>query len=311
MKKSLLNPLQDFIVEPKFVGLRIDQYLVQSLGLARNQVIKSFKESQVWLNGKLAKPSMHVRVEDKVRFKLIQQECTLEPVFMPLKFLYDDKDLVIVDKPAGLVTHPSHGHWEHSLVHGLLYHFKSLSQGSHVLRPGIVHRLDKDTSGCLIVAKNNEMHQALAELFEKRAIEKKYMAVVSGIPSQRVGRIDHGIKRGNVNRKRMVISESGKKAVTHYQLLRKYNHFSVLLLKLETGRTHQIRVHLKSMGLPILGDEMYGKSDKIGLNIPRLMLHAWSIKFKHPFTDKIIHVKSKIPEDMQSVMKKLKKQKVL
>ena len=285
---------------------RIDIFLADHLHLSRSMIQKLIQEGLVWVNEKKIKASYRIQSQDKIQYHIPpSQPLDLKPIPMDLDFLFEDDDILIVNKPAQLVTHPSPGHWGRSLVHGILSQCTSLSGIGGVARPGIVHRLDKDTSGCLIIAKHDQSHNILIQMFKNREINKKYIGIVSGTPKENQGVIQVPVKRGSVDRKKMVTSSEGKKSVTEYRVLRKGSRWSVLMYYPKTGRTHQIRVHSSSIGHTILGDPLYGPGEDLKVNIPRLMLHAFGLDFKHPIQDKWIHVKSKVPEDMKNVIRKL------
>jgi 23S rRNA pseudouridine1911/1915/1917 synthase len=231
------------------------------------------------------------------------EELEIKAQDMNLDIVHEDKDIVIINKKAGVVVHPAPGHYENTLVNGLLYHIKDLSAINGVNRPGIVHRLDKDTSGLIIVAKNDEAHRNLVEMFSKHTINKTYLAIAKGKLSQETGRIETLIGRNPKDRKQMtVVYRNGKNAITNYKVLDSKGNYTLLSVNIETGRTHQIRVHLKYMNHPIVGDQVYGRKDNIA---NRQMLHAYKLEFKHPITEEKMSVVGNPPKDFIDVIKKL------
>ena len=235
---------------------------------------------------------------------------------MPLSVLYEDADLVVIDKPAGLVVHPAAGHADRTLVNALLFHVQDLSGIGGELRPGIVHRLDKDTSGVMVIAKNDEAHRKLSAAWGTEAVRKEYLAIVYGTPQKPRGTIDAPIARDPRNRKRMAIVAGGRRAVTDYELIEPLRHASVVRCILHTGRTHQIRVHLKSIGHPIIGDPVYSGPQWRGIPDKRLQkaivsfgrqaLHAVSLQIPHPKTDKLMSFTAPVPADMKMLIETLR-----
>jgi 23S rRNA pseudouridine1911/1915/1917 synthase len=225
---------------------------------------------------------------------------------IPLSIIYEDEDLLVIDKPAGMTVHPAPGHTDDTLVNALLSHCgESLSGIGGVQRPGIVHRIDKDTSGLLVVAKNDAAHQHLSAQLATRALSREYLCIVKGMPVPPQGTITANIARSNTNRKKMaVVKTGGREAVTHYKLLQRLNNSAFLQCNLETGRTHQIRVHLAHIGHSIIGDTVYGRKLK-GLDFPRQALHAARLKLIHPRTDEEMEFTSELPEDMRELMRVL------
>lgn len=294
-------------------GERLDKVLSRLLaGYSRGYLQELIETGAVDLDKKEVKPNTKVKSGEAVQVRVPEPKpLQLKPEKRDLQILYEDSHLLVLNKPAGLVVHPAPGHTEHTLVNALLTHCKDLSDINGVLRPGIVHRLDKETSGCLVVAKNNKAHQNLALQFEKRTIEKTYQAIVAG--KWRLGeyRIEGAIGRHPVARKKMSVrTAGGKEAVTLVKPLELFGDFSFLELKLLTGRTHQIRVHLSHAGYPILGDTQYGRS-KAGRALPvqvsRQMLHAAGLAFEHPFSGKKMRFTSSLPSDMVKILEFLRR----
>ncbi|MEN8135680.1 MAG: RluA family pseudouridine synthase [Thermodesulfobacteriota bacterium] len=272
-------------------GQRLDSFLAAELtgdSLSRSRIKELLASGNIKVNGNIAKPAYRIRLNDEFEVNippLLPVDLTPEKVEFTI--LYEDDDLIVISKPPGLVVHPACGHQTGTLVHGLLFHCDNLSGISGVERPGIVHRLDMDTSGVMVVAKNDKSHQSLVAQFKKREVEKIYRAVIDGVPKQKEGRITLPIGRHQTNRLKMAINEKrGKPAITNYQLLELLpDNMSYIEVRLETGRTHQIRVHMAALGCPIAGDAVYGKKNRTlydGLAISRQCLHSYFLGFTHP-----------------------------
>jgi len=231
----------------------------------------------------------------------------VEPEEMDLDIYYEDRDVLVVNKPKGMVVHPAPGHSSGTLVNGLMAHCKDLSGINGVLRPGIVHRLDKDTSGLLVVAKNDESHLSLASQIKNRSVKREYQALVHGNVHLDQGTIDAPIARHPIHRKRMAVVDGGRRAVTHYTVIERFGDYSLLHLQLETGRTHQIRVHLSHANHPVVGDPVYGpKHAHFGLS--GQLLHAWKLTFAHPATHQTMTFEASLPRHFQIVLNKLRQQ---
>jgi len=230
---------------------------------------------------------------------------TIEPESMPLEIVYEDSDVVVVNKPRGLVVHPAPGHYSGTLVNGLLAHCKDLSGINGVLRPGIVHRIDKDTSGLLMVAKNDKAHMGLAEQLKEHSVDRKYVAIVHGVIPHEMGTIDAPIGRDPKNRQQMaVVFENSKPAITHFVVLERFKEHTLVELKLETGRTHQIRVHMKYIGYPLAGDPKYGPKDTLDLD--GQALHAKTLGFTHPRTGERLEFEAPLPKELIDTMQFLR-----
>ncbi len=292
-------------------GERLDVFLTRRAELSRSQIKRLIEEGLVRVEGQvITKPSYRLRGGEEILLRLPPpQEMSLEPEEVAFEIIYEDQDLLVLNKPPGLVIHPAAGHPHGTLVHGLLARVKDLSGVGGELRPGIVHRLDKDTSGLLLVAKNDQAHLKLSQQFQDRKIEKTYLALVHGIPQTLTGRIDRPIGRHPVHRKKMSVhAPRGREAITEWRLKESFRRSRAALLEVKplTGRTHQIRVHLASIGYPIVGDELYGGCRPTGPKAKRQMLHAWRLSFRHPTTGKILSFEGTLPEDFETMLEKLR-----
>jgi 23S rRNA pseudouridine1911/1915/1917 synthase len=304
-----------FTVNAPERGQRLDLFVLERLpGHSRSGVHKLIREGCVRVNGKEVKSGYRIRALDKVDVAIPEPEhLDLSPWHHPLEFLHQDADIVVINKPPGMVVHPSPGHWSETMVHALLASVEDLSQIGGTIRPGIVHRLDKDTSGILLVAKNDGAHQELIRQFKSGAIEKTYLAIVAGRMDERSGVIEAPIGRHPVDRKKMSVhSKSGKRAVTLWRVEKEFGAgASLLQVEIKTGRTHQIRVHLALKNHPVLGDQKYGgkrasasfpEARNLQKLIGRQMLHAWKIGFIHPVSQQRISLQAPIPRDMLDVL---------
>lgn len=306
------------LVSEKDQGKRLDQFLPETeLNLSRSQAKRLIRDGTVLLNQKTAKPSTRLRRGDVLSGTLPQpKELPVRPEPLPLNLLHEDASLIVVDKPAGMVVHPAAGNASGTLVNALLYHCSDLGGINGVLRPGIVHRLDKETSGVMVVAKNDQAQQHLTRQFKNRKVEKVYLAVAYGRFQPDEGIIDAEIGRHPSERKRMSTrSRKGKAAVTRWKVLERFDGFTLLEIRPHTGRTHQIRVHLASLGHPLLCDRVYGRRrgpipDRFlreGLTgLGRQALHAYELTFTHPQTGERLRFLSPIPEDLQGVLRCLR-----
>ena len=300
---SITNTTREIIAEEKDKGNRLDLFLTSKMSdLSRSRIQELIKEGHVTLNGK----SMRCRDEVHTGDFFLIQEQPQKPMArafaeeIPLAVLYEDADLLIVDKPAGMVVHVGPDHEQGTLVNALLHREEQLSTGSEPHRPGIVHRLDKETSGCIIIAKNNATHTELSQLFADRKIQKTYLAVVVGVPRQRKGTISLPIGRHPIQRCKMTTRRlpEGREAITDYEVLAKTTTHSLVACSPHTGRMHQIRVHLQHLGHAIVGDPLYGKRE----NWNRHLLHAWKIQFNHPRDGRLILCEAPLPKDFLSVI---------
>ena len=288
-------------------GVRIDTFLAAAVPeLSRSAAQQLLEKGQVFVDGTPVKKNYKTRMDDEITLELPQPEpVELVPENIPLDICYEDSDVVVINKPKGLVVHPAPGHWNGTLVNALMYHCgDSLSGINGELRPGIVHRIDMDTSGLLIAAKNDFAHQALAEQLKDHSLSRVYEAIVVGNIKQDSGTISAPIGRHPIDRKKMAVTEKNSRpAVTHYEVIARYPGYTHLRLRLETGRTHQIRVHLAWQNHPIVGDTVYGRGKELGLNSQ--CLHARSLTFRHPRTGEPVTVTCKLPEYFTAVLKKL------
>jgi len=298
-----------FDVDEAQVGERIDRALVAQLAQqSRAQVQRMIEQGAVRVSGRVVRASYRLRLGDQVRGQLpevVADERTL-PQDIPLEVVYEDDDLIIVDKPAGLVVHPAAGHRDGTLVNALLYHCgDSLSGIGGVQRPGIVHRLDKGTSGLLVAAKSQPAHHGLAAQFKAHSIDREYLALVRGVPRAEAGSIDAPIGRHPTDRKRFSThARRGRDARTHWRVERRFAALTLLRVSLETGRTHQIRVHLASAGLPVAGDPVYGGGRRVSreLGLDRQGLHAARLGFEHPVRGGTLCFESELPRDLADVI---------
>ncbi|NLY56228.1 MAG: RluA family pseudouridine synthase [Firmicutes bacterium] len=291
-------------VDEQDAGLRIDRYLSGRALPSRSLAEKVISAGLVTVNGAKVKPSYRVSPGDLIVVLIPPpQEVEVRPEPISLDIVYEDGDLLVVNKPRGLVVHPGAGHQNRTLVNALLYHCTDLSGIGGELRPGIVHRLDKDTTGLLVVAKNDFAHAALAAMLKDRQIHRWYLAIVRGAPATGEGLIDAPIGRHRIHRQKMAVHQSGRHAVTKYRVLAHYPGYSLVQLKLRTGRTHQIRVHLHFIGTPVVGDQVYGKGPELGL--PGQALHACRLRFNHPRTGATIDCFVPPPADFQQAVQTL------
>src|SRR6266851_228119 len=292
-------------VRSEQAGVRLDRFLAAEVSrLSRSRLQALIRRGLVTLNGKEPRTREIVRAGDLVRIREpAAEKIGAEPEKISLQVLFEDDDLVVINKPAGMVVHPGAGNQRHTLVNALLAHCTTLSGIGGKQRPGIVHRLDKDTSGCLVVAKNDATHQELSRQFAAREIEKIYLALVAGTMRKKRGVIDAAIGRDPVHRQRMAVTKMrGRAARTDYRVLRSSGGISLMECVLHSGRTHQIRVHLHHLGHPVLGDKLYGR--KSAPDFSRQMLHAWKLSFRHPRTRERKDFEAPLPEDFTSVLRK-------
>jgi len=313
-----------FTVIPEHAGQRLDQFLVLQLPeTSRARVQQLIAQGKVLVDGKVPKPSLHLRGGEKIEILGTVEKPPLRAIAeeIPLDVVYEDEDLAVVNKPAGMMVHAGAGATDAdrnrgTLVNALLHRFGPLSGVGGKLRPGIVHRLDKETSGLLVVAKNDAAHRQLAAQFSARRVKKTYIALVHGWPKNDKGTIASAISRDAIRRTRMTTRRSGgREAVTHYEVMRRlqsdYGKFTLLAVKIDTGRTHQIRVHMASLGHPVVGDTLYGAPREIvsrsgaRLFLPRNFLHAAELQFTHPGTGNALSFASPIPEQLSDFLQKL------
>lgn len=301
---------QEYIVPEKSSGLRIDKFLTEICpDYTRSFLQKLLKSELVEVNGKPVKSSYKTAAGDTVTFEVpeaVEAEITAQE--MPLDILYEDEDVILINKPKGMVVHPAAGHYEGTLVNGLMHHCREQLSGINgVMRPGIVHRIDMDTTGVLIVCKNDLAHNSIAEQLKVHSITRKYYAVVFGSPKDDEGTIRAPIGRHPNDRKKMSInSKNGKDAVTHYKVLERFHGYTLVECRLETGRTHQIRVHMASIGHPLLGDQVYGPA-KQPFRLQGQTLHAGVLGFLHPRTGEYMEFSAPLPKYFEELLEKLRR----
>ena len=288
---------------------RVDKVITEEVAaLSRSFVQQLIKEKQLFVNGVPVKASYRVKEGDRILFSIPKAvEPDIEPENIELDILYEDEALLIVNKPKDMVVHPAPGHYSGTLVNAILYHCKgNLSGINGILRPGIVHRIDKDTTGALIVCKSDTAHNHIAAQLKAHSIQRKYYAIVHGTIKEEEGTVEGAIGRDPFDRKKMCINEkNGKPAVTHYKVLERFEGYTYISCQLETGRTHQIRVHMTSIGHPLLGDEVYGKRDS-KFRLQGQTLHAGSIGFIHPLTETYMEFQAPLPEYFSHLLQVLK-----
>lgn len=288
-------------------GQRIDKYIAEKQELSRVAVQRLIEEGNILVNGKKAKPSYAVQVGDEVIIQMPEaKETDLKPQDIPLDIIYEDSDIIVVNKAKGMVVHPAVGNPDGTLVNAIMAHCKgNLSGIGGELRPGIVHRLDKDTSGLLIIAKNDKAHLAMSEQIQNRQVKKTYLALVKGIVPENEATIKMPIGRSTKDRKKMAVTPKGKEAITHFKVLERFEKYTYLEVNIETGRTHQIRVHMAEIGHPVVGDMVYSNG-KNEFNIEGQMLHAYKLEFKHPITEREMCLEASLPEYFKNILLKLK-----
>ena len=301
--------IREFLVEEDEEGDRLDVYLAdQFVDMSRSYIQKIIKDKKVTVNGKIEKAKYLVKEEDKIVIEIPKPKVLeVVPQDIPIEIVYEDDDIIIVNKPQGMVVHPAPGNYEGTLVNAILYHCKgNLSSINGVIRPGIVHRIDKDTSGILMIAKNNNAHNCLAEQLKDHSITREYEFICYGVFKEDNVTVDRPIGRNPKDRLKMAIVPNGKRAVTHFEVIERFNGYTHVKARLETGRTHQIRVHAMSINHPLVGDPVYGpKNSKIKLN--GQALHAKKLGFIHPTTKEYIEFDSELPDYFQKLLEKLRK----
>lgn len=287
-------------------GKRLDVFVSREVAeVSRTLVGELIKEGRVKVDGEAKKPSYHLKAGEVVEVEVpTPKEIELLAQEIPLPIVYEDEDVLVIDKPRGMVVHPACGNWDSTLVNALLYWVRDLSGINGELRPGIVHRLDKDTSGLMVVAKNDRAHRHLAEQIKKHEVHREYIALVHGVVPHQRGRVVAPVGRDPKNRKRMAVVPEGKEAVTNYEVLARYEKYTLVKCLLETGRTHQIRVHMSYLGHPVVGDPLYGPaSNEFGQK--GQLLHAQSLSFVHPSTGEHMTFKAPLPDYFQAILLRL------
>lgn len=287
-----------FIVEDTADQIRIDKYLKELLpDESRSYIQKLLKDGHILVNNSICKPNYKVKPEDRIQIDIPEPvEANIKAENIPLDIIYEDNDVIILNKPKEMVVHPAPGNYSGTLVNGLMYHCKdSLSNINGVLRPGIVHRIDKNTTGCIIICKNNQAHNFVADQLSEHSINRIYTGIVYGVLKDDEGTIDEPIARDKRDRKRMSVNSDGKRAITHYKVLKRFRDYTYVQFKLETGRTHQIRVHMAHINHPLLGDDQY-TNRKCKFNLTGQCLHAKTIGFIHPSTKEYVEYEVEEPE---------------
>lgn len=299
--------MNELILNVDTAAGRLDKYIADNSDISRSFAAKLAEEGSVFVNGKAADKKTKLKEGDVITVQIPEpEEPEAKPQDIPIDIVYEDDSVIVVNKPQGMVVHPAPGNPDGTLVNGLLYHC-SLSSINGVIRPGIVHRIDKDTSGLLIVAKTNEAHESLAAQLKERKALRKYYCVVNGNIKEESGTIDKPIGRHPIDRKRMAVIDGGREAVTHFNVLERFGQYTLVECVLETGRTHQIRVHMASIGHSIVGDPVYGiKKERFKTN--GQLLHAKTIGFKHPVTGELMEFDSELPEYFVTVLERIRRE---
>lgn len=297
---------EKLLVLEEMEGERLDVFVTENMEqLSRSLVQNLIKAGKVLVNGQPVKASYHLREGEEVEVELPEpQAVAIEPQDIPLDIIYEDQDLVIVDKPKGLVVHPAHGNWDHTMVNALMYHIKDLSGINGELRPGIVHRLDKDTSGVMVVAKNDAAHRNLAEQIKVHSIKREYTALVHGVIKENLGTIDAPIGRSQLDRKKMAVVKDGRSAVSNYEVMERFRNYTLVKVSLMTGRTHQIRVHFSYIKHAVVGDPLYGSTKK-HFDLDSQALHAHLLGFNHPRSGEYMEFTSPLPDYFQKIVAEL------
>ena len=294
------------IVEINDSGKRIDKYLNENTEYTRSKIQKMIENGNILVNDIKVKDSYKVKENDYITIEALEETTDILPENIPLDIYYEDDDLIVVNKPSGMVVHPAPGNYTGTLVNALIYHTNNLSKVNTNIRPGIVHRIDADTSGLLLVAKNDKSHNILAEAIQKKEVVREYIALVEGIIMEDTATIDAPIGRDKKDRKKMTVtSENSKDAVTHIRVLERYKDSTLIRCKLETGRTHQIRVHLNYIGHPIVNDPVYGKKKLIDEKFGQ-MLHAEKIGFVHPTTKEYMEFTAPVPDRFKEILEEFR-----
>ena len=295
------------MVEDNMEGERLDSLVAEHCDdLSRSTVKSLIEQGKILVNSQLSKASYRVKEGDEIRVDIPEpKEIRLEPQNLPLPIIYQDEDLVVVNKPKGMVVHPAKGNWDNTMVNALLYHVRDLSGINGELRPGIVHRLDKDTSGVMVVAKNDRAHRCLAEQIKEHSINREYLALVHGTIKENLGTIDAPIGRSKVDRKKMAVTGNGRSALTNYEVMERFKDYTLVKVQLLTGRTHQIRVHFAYIGQPVVGDPLYGPSKK-HLGLDSQALHAYRLGFIHPSSGEYLEFNSPMPDYFAKILSQLR-----
>ena len=290
-------------------NLRLDTYITsKSSNISRVMVQKLIESGNITVNSKKKKTSYKVQIGDIIEINIPKpRNAKIKPEDIPIEIVYEDDDIVVVNKPKGMVVHPANGNPNGTLVNAVMAACKGTLSGiGGEIRPGIVHRLDKDTSGLLIIAKNDKAHINMSNQIKNREVRKKYIALVRGIVNEDEATINMPIGRSTKDRKKMSVRKDGKEAITHFRVIKRYNKYTLLEIKIDTGRTHQIRVHMAEIGHPVVGDMVYSNG-KNEFGIEGQMLHAKSLEFKHPVTGKMMNLEADLPQYFKEVLNELDK----
>lgn len=303
------NNLKEINIISEVENVRLDKFLTEEVeDFSRTQIQDIIKKGLVTINDVVSKASNLVYLNDKIKMIIPEPEVTdILPENIDLDIYYEDKDVIVVNKPSGMVVHPAIGNYSNTLVNALLYHCKDLSAIGGVVRAGIVHRIDKDTSGLLVACKNDAAHKHLSEQFLNKTVTRKYYAICYGVIDHNFGKIDAPLGRDKLNRQKYAVVEGGKKAITTFKVLERFKDYTLLELILETGRTHQIRVHMSYIGHPVLGDPLYGPRKVFGNN--GQYLHAKTLGFIHPSTNKYMEFDSPLPDFFEDLLTELRNNK--
>lgn len=304
--------MEELVVKDNEQNKRLDMYIAEEKEeLSRTTIKRLLEDGNILVNGIMQKASYKPETGDKIQINMPEVvETKLIAQDIPVPVIYEDKDIIVVNKPKGMVVHPANGNPDGTLVNAILAMCKdSLSGIGGEIRPGIVHRLDKDTSGLLIIAKNDLAHMNMSKQIQDRKVIKKYIALVRGTVPENEATIDMPIARSQKDRKKMAVDKNGKEAVTHFKVLARYDKYTLLEIKIDTGRTHQIRVHMSYIGHPVIGDEVYSNG-KNEFGVKGQMLHAKYLEFKHPITGKDIKLEAPLPEYFEEVLKQLEERKL-
>lgn len=299
--------MKEFIVDEENANVRLDKAISNKYTeISRMSVQRLIEDNNIHINGKIEKPSYKVKIGDKIEVEdVAPKQIDLKPQDIPIDIIYEDDDIIVVNKPKGLVVHPANGNPDGTLVNAIMAICKGTLSGiGGEIRPGIVHRLDKDTSGLIIVAKNDIAHIKLSEQIKNHEIKKTYIALVRGIVKENEATIDMPIARSTKDRKKMAVSKNGKNAITHFKVLKRYENNTLLEINIETGRTHQIRVHMSQIGYPIVGDTVYSNG-KNKFGVEGQMLHAARLEFKHPITGELLKLEAPLPKYFREILEQL------
>lgn len=299
--------MKKFVIEIETKGIRLDKAISNKYQeLSRTNIQKLIEEEKIKVNGKNQKASYKVEDGDVIQIEKIEEEViNLEPQDIPLDIIYEDKDIIVINKQKGLVVHPASGNMDGTLVNAIKNIYKgSLSSIGGETRPGIIHRLDKDTSGLIIVAKTNEAHIEIVKQLKEHTVTKTYIALVRGSITENEATINMPITRNVKDRKKMTVAKDGKNAITHFKVLKRYDGYTLVEVQIETGRTHQIRVHMSTIGNPVVGDKVYSNG-RNPFGVQGQMLHAWRLGFCHPITKNMLELEAPLPEYFEEIIKQL------